>query len=209
MAALPKYPRRIFFYCDTPPSEGGETPIVLSDIVYEKVKEELPEFVEELSAKGVRNNRRMPDGVDDLDSEVGRSWQAALMTTSVEEAEQICKRLYEKYEWLEDGSLQTSSKKMDAFRLDPRTNRMTWFNNIVATHYAFQDARNVPEKAITYGDDSTIKRENIERVYAIMKEHSVAFKWRKGDVILVDNELVLHSRNEYKPPRRILVGLCE
>jgi alpha-ketoglutarate-dependent taurine dioxygenase len=44
---------------------------------------------------------------------------------------------------------------------------------------------------------------------AIFADVSVAVKWQKGDVILADNRLVLHARNTFKPPRRILASLVK
>jgi len=35
----------------------------------------------------------------------------------------------------------------------------------------------------------------------------VAFQWRQGDVLLIDNSLVMHSRDTFVPPRRVLVAL--
>ena len=35
----------------------------------------------------------------------------------------------------------------------------------------------------------------------------MAFKWEKGDVILIDNRTVMHSRRPFEGPRRILASL--
>ncbi|CAN1836787.1 Clavaminate synthase-like protein At3g21360 [Linum perenne] len=42
-----------------------------------------------------------------------------------------------------------------------------------------------------------------------MEEESVAIPWEKGDVLLIDNLAVLHSRKLFTPPRRILAALCK
>ncbi|KAI7734325.1 hypothetical protein M8C21_017030, partial [Ambrosia artemisiifolia] len=39
MSYVPVSPKKLFFFCEEEPGEGGETPIVLSHIVYEKMKE--------------------------------------------------------------------------------------------------------------------------------------------------------------------------
>jgi hypothetical protein len=35
---VPKYPFKIYFYCEVPAAEGGETPILLSHNVYKRLQ---------------------------------------------------------------------------------------------------------------------------------------------------------------------------
>lgn len=42
----------------------------------------------------------------------------------------------------------------------------------------------------------------------IMDEISVAFRWHQGDVLLLDNRTVMHSRRCFEGPRRILASLA-
>jgi len=53
------------------------------------------------------------------------------------------------------------------------------------------------------------KPEDVLRVSQILDELSVAFKWEKGDVVLVDNKQALHSRRPFIPPRRVLAALFQ
>jgi hypothetical protein len=191
MIYLPKYPSHLFFYCDLPPQEGGETPIILSSVAYEKVLEQIPEFVREIEEKGVRYVRVMPLE-DDPSSGVGRSWQNSFKTSDRREVEEKCKGAYEKIEWLPDGSLKTTSFKFPGVKLETRTQKMTWFNQIVAAYYAWRDVRNDPKKVIIFGDGTSIDSSLIEKCFKILKENDVEFKWKKGDVLMIDNLLVLH-----------------
>jgi hypothetical protein len=87
MAQVAKFPQEIFFFCDVEPKEGGETPILLSRLVYERMKSAKPEFVEKLQQLGVRYTRVMPDG-DDPSSAIGRGWQSTYGTQDKQVAEQ-------------------------------------------------------------------------------------------------------------------------
>mmetsp|Transcript_19096 Transcript_19096/g.47726 ORF Transcript_19096/g.47726 Transcript_19096/m.47726 type:complete len:433 (+) Transcript_19096:300-1598(+) len=40
-----------------------------------------------------------------------------------------------------------------------------------------------------------------------MKRSSVAFQWKAGDVLLLHNDLAMHSRETFVPPRRVLASL--
>ncbi|CAF0737423.1 unnamed protein product [Brachionus calyciflorus] len=208
MAQVPKFPSHLFFYCDVEPSEGGETPLCLSNAVYERINSERPEFIEKLRSLGVKYTRVLPD-YDDPSSPIGRSWRSTFMTESKEEAEKKCIEHGGSYEWLENDCLKTVSQIFDPIRLDERTGKLTWFNSIVAVYYGWKDSRNTPETAITYGDGTPLNLEDVKFSKEVLDELCVSIKWKKSDVILVDNRQVLHARNSFVPPRRILAALFQ
>ena len=198
----------MFFFCETPPKHGGETPIVLSSVAYDLINAKLPDFVRQLNERGVRYTRVLPYE-DDNESGVGRSWRYSFKTSNKAEVEQICEKLYERVEWLEDNSLRTVSFKFPGTRLDERTGKRTWFNQIVPAFFTWFDSRNQKSKAVTFGDGGEFDPEVIAQCFEILKENCVEFKWQRGDVILLDNMLILHGRNTYQPPRRILAAIFE
>ncbi|KAK2599583.1 hypothetical protein N8I77_011324 [Diaporthe amygdali] len=50
----PHYPAYVFFYCLSPPTTGGETPINNSVVLYRRLKDRHPEFIKEVERKGVK-----------------------------------------------------------------------------------------------------------------------------------------------------------
>jgi alpha-ketoglutarate-dependent taurine dioxygenase len=62
-------------------------------------------------------------------------------------------------------------------------------------------------KLVTFEDNTEIRQEDAEVCHEVMNRISVALKWKKGDVVLVDNRLALHARRTYLPPRRIYAAL--
>ena len=54
MAHLNDYPLILFFYCDIPAKEGGNTPLALSNVIYRKMAEREPDFVNRLEKEGLR-----------------------------------------------------------------------------------------------------------------------------------------------------------
>jgi hypothetical protein len=50
MAQVPLYPLTLFFHCDVI-TKGGETPILRSDVLYNRVNETFPEFTKKLEEK--------------------------------------------------------------------------------------------------------------------------------------------------------------
>eukprot|EP00026_Physarum_polycephalum_P011400 Phypoly_transcript_11625.p1 GENE.Phypoly_transcript_11625~~Phypoly_transcript_11625.p1 ORF type:complete len:330 (+),score=63.91 Phypoly_transcript_11625:172-1161(+) len=211
LAYLPVNPRALFFFCEIPPAADGETPILASYRVYEKLKEQNPEFIDRLDKKKVRYTRVISTH-DKCDRKYQRSWQEMYATEDRVEAE---KRAHETgtdtVEWLEDGSMKVVTVPLDAIKFDERTKKHVFFNSIVLLHSASHGIKAAGSSlwAPTYGDFSPIADEDVLSALNIMKQEKVEFKWEKGDVVLVDNTLALHARNVFTPPRRILTAIIK
>ena len=79
-------PSKLFFFCEVEPGSGGETPIALSHVIYERMKEKYPEFVQKLEDHGLIYIRRLADQ-DDLSSVLGRGWKSTFLTDDKTTAE--------------------------------------------------------------------------------------------------------------------------
>ena len=88
-----------------------------------------------------------------------------------------------------------------------RTNEKVFFNSMVAAYTGWKDSRNDPEKAVIAGDGTPIDPIFIQAAADIMEEICVAFTWQRGDVLLLDNRTVMHSRRSFTGKRRILASL--
>ncbi|CAD6266189.1 unnamed protein product [Miscanthus lutarioriparius] len=87
MAQAPTFPSKLFFFWEVEAKSGGETPIVLSHYVYQKVKDKFPEFVEKLEKCGLIYTRVLGEG-DDSSSPIGRGWQSVFATSDKVVAEE-------------------------------------------------------------------------------------------------------------------------
>ena len=76
---LPSYPRKLFFFCKEEAAFGGETPILLSHIVYQKMEEKYPDFVEKLEEFGLIYTI-FAEEEDDDSSALGRGWKSIFQT---------------------------------------------------------------------------------------------------------------------------------
>ena len=84
LAQVANPPAYVFFYCDTPSDEGGETPIIDSTQVYQFAETNHPEFISKLKEVGVRYIRTLPKE-EDKSSPIGRSYKDSWGVTSKEE----------------------------------------------------------------------------------------------------------------------------
>ena len=207
MSQVPNPPAYIMFYCDVPPEQGGETPIVLSNRVYKRFRDISAEFADRLEDKGVRYIRVMP-GEDDETSAIGRSWRSTFLTDSRDDAEQKMKDMGMEWQWLENDELYTVTRALPAIRTDKRSGRKTFFNSVVAAYTGWVDSRNDPTKAVRCGDDTPVDGDVLIQTAQAMKEECVAFKWQKGDILLIDNALVMHSRSPFAGRRSILASIA-
>ncbi|OIT05263.1 PREDICTED: clavaminate synthase-like protein At3g21360 [Nicotiana attenuata] len=207
MAQVPEYPSKLFFFCDIEPGSGGETPIVLSHVVYEKMKSKYPDFVERLEEHGLIYIRVLGED-DDPSSPIGRGWKSTFLTKDKSVAEERAAKLGMKLEWIEDG-VKTVMGPIPGIKFNQVRQQKIWFNSMVAAYTGWKDTRNDPVKAVTFGDGQPLPAEVIHDCLRILEDESVAVPWKKGDVLLIDNLAVLHSRKPFNPPRRILASLCK
>ena len=151
MAQVPNPPNYVAFYCEREPSEGGETPIILSRAVAEYFERTYPEFYDKVLQMGVRYVRTMPLE-NDNSSAIGRSWKSTFGVETKEEAEEVMTRLGTTWKWLENGDCRTTTATVPALRSEPRLGNMrTFFNAIVAAYTGWVDSRNDPTKSILLG----------------------------------------------------------
>lgn len=207
MAQVPEYPRKVFFYCEIEPAEGGETPILPSHLVYQRMEKEWPEFVQKLLEHGLLYTRILGEG-DDPSSPIGRGWQSTFLTKDRTEAEKRAASLGMRLEWLEDG-VKTVSGPIPAVKTDELRQRRVWFNSMVAAYTGWEDARNDPLKAVKFGDGTPLPKEAVMACLDILTEESVSIPWRHGDVLVLDNIAVQHARKSFAPPRRVLASLAK
>lgn len=205
MAQTPIYPSKLFFYCEEAPAEGGATPLCRSDILVERMEQEVPQFLADCAAKGLKYSNVMP-AEDDPQSGMGRSWQSTLSVDSQGAAESRLAELGYSWEWLDDGCLRVTSPVLPAVR-DLRDGRRSFFNQLIAAFRGWKDTRNDPSQAIRFGDDSPLDVDAVMRAVEMAEELCFDVPWQKGDVALVDNYRVMHGRRFFVGKRRVLASL--
>jgi len=206
MAQAPNPPNYILFYCEIESPQGGATPIIPSAEVANFFTARFPEFSTRVAEQGVRYIRVMPE-VTDPTSAQGRSWKETYDVKTREEAEKVMGSQGTTCEWQANGDCRTITTVLPGLRADDRTGQQTFFNSVVAAYIGWNDSRNVGKRAVVLGDGSPIDEEAVESVAEFMRERRVAFKWKKGDVLIIDNFLAMHSRETFVRPRRVLTSL--
>ena len=207
-------PHRVVFHCADARAEGLATPLLDAHRVYLKLKTYAPAFVDELELKGVRYARVMT--LDDRPhSPIGRGWRK---TFGVNGPTQLEKKLAKEktgdvVEWLDaerfpgDSGVDASmyplrhyGPVMDAVLLDdvdpaePGKKRKRFFNQIFAAHRGWTDDLNAPGQSVVFGDGGEMPWEAMAMMARVFEEESVVVPWCVGDVLLIDNLRVMHSK---------------
>ncbi|XP_042502296.1 clavaminate synthase-like protein At3g21360 [Macadamia integrifolia] len=199
MALMKQFPSKIFFFCAQPSPEGGETSIVPSHIIVEKMKERVPKFMTKLSEMGYVVRRSLPKEIDN-GAITSKTWKFFLQTEDEDEAK---KRAQERLpcgsiNFNKDGSAELTYGPMNPVRRIGE--RKVWFNSILGYEDDF---------IFTFGDGNAIPSEAMDVYSQILNENCVDIKWQKGDILLLDNLAAQHARRPGKPPRAVLVSICK
>lgn len=202
------WPMKIAFFCQQPATSGGQTPIADSRRVYARID---PEVRQQFTAKQVMYIRNYGQGID-------LPWETVFQTADRAEVEAYCRRTRIEWEWGEGDQLRTRQVRQAVVQ-HPLTGEMVWFNQAHLFHVTNLDPEvrdalletfgeeDLPRQA-RYGDGTAIEASALEEIRAAYAQEALEFDWIAGDVLLLDNMLVAHSRRSYTGPRKVLVAMA-
>jgi alpha-ketoglutarate-dependent taurine dioxygenase len=203
------WPLKIFFFCQSPAELGGETPIADTRRILGRID---PKVRDKFAEKGVTYVRNFGAGF-------GLSWQEAFQTEDPQVVTQYCLSAGIECDWGRNDRLRIKQIRK-AIRSHPSTGESVWFNHAVFFHVSTLDpatqkvlSESFSEEELPgntyYGDGSKMEPEALDHLRRVYQEEKVLFRWRQGDIMMLDNMLVAHGRSPYCGPRKILVGMTE
>lgn len=218
-------PAWLTFSCLEVPTSGGATPVISSIGLASRLEEQAPEFFQQLLEQGVRYVYRY--GREQVISTTGASVFAAYgqhveddddEPTVRAKIEAEVRRHSETFEWHGDGSLSVQHI-VPIIRKHVATGLTTWFGNLTsaygrsrhhgATEPPFRGDDGSYHPLPTYGDGSLIGTADLELALGIAEDMQVDVEWQKGDVVLLDNYAVMHSRRAWTGNRTVLAALWD
>lgn len=204
-----QWPLRIFFLCEQPALEGGETPIADCRRVLRRLD---PEVRERFAEQGWMYVRNFGDGF-------GLDWQTVFQTENRAKVEEHCATSGILVDWKEGNRLRTRAIR-PALARHPKTGEELWFNHATFFHVStlapdiregllaeFEESE-LPTNTF-YGDGAPIPAEVLDHLREAYRRETVSFPWQQGDLLMLDNMLVAHGRAPYSGPRKVLVGMAE
>jgi alpha-ketoglutarate-dependent taurine dioxygenase len=225
MCYLPQRPSSIAFYCEVEPQRYGETPIFNSREMARDLPGELTKKMQRLGMLYRRYAAKRPRY-----SNVEKTQKQVFGTDKREDVQRILDRIQARSEWDEKGNL-VFDVHMPAFVRHPQ-NGQDCMNLVIFNRYAhgldtafFKERWNplklfLMNAAIGYaqskprvfmrtlwGDGAELSREETQTLLHTAWRHSVLFRWKKGDVLILDNILWGHGRLNVQGSRRIIAAL--
>ena len=212
-------PDRLFFGCLVPAESGGETQIADGREIYRRLD---PAVRDRFEGRGVTYLQHLWDAGDAPG--IGKSWQETFETTDRDEVEAYLRDSRMEFEWTDLG-LRTAATH-PAVVEHAVTGEKCWHNQADQWHREMagvkvsfggvHDARVDPSTAgtealgnhVTYGDGTEIDRNDLLHVRAVSQSCEATFRWHAGDVLAIDNVLVMHGRKPFTGHRRVLVAMA-
>jgi len=196
-------PDKLIFCCIIPAQIGGETPLADNRLVLNNIPESIQSKFRNL---GVLYKRRVSD-------ELGLGWNEIFQVQTKEEVEEQCKKNNIQFHWI--GDILDLSWKGPAIVNHALTGEEIWFNHAFFFNkfsysedfLSILDSEDDLPFSTFYGDGSSISREEYDLIKNAYDHSRVDFPWQKGDLLIVDNFLISHSRNSYDGDRQILVSI--
>ena len=219
-------PDRVAFFCEMPSDKGGATTVADAREITRRIDPAVRARFEEKG--GVRLRRTLP-GPNIVDERPGvpKPWTEVFDTQDEAEVERIAAARGWEISWLEDGSVQLWQEILPAVKTHPRTGETVWFNQAhifapeASLRWAARDGRRDqlrrlarayaenPELVdhIFHGDGAQVSAGDAEHLFDVFADAEIPVRWKRGDLLLLDNILAVHGRTAFEGERRVLAAL--
>jgi len=210
MAYSLSWPMKIWFCCLKSAQQGGETPIVDSRKIFQRLDSKIKDKFIQKKVMYVRNYS------DNLDL----SWENVFQTKNQLKVEDYCRSAGIELEWKDGGKHLRTRQVCQAVATHPKTGEIVWFNQAHLFHVSSLNPEvrqtllstikeeDLPRN-VYYGDGSPIEASVLDEIREIYQQEAVTFPWQEGDVLMLDNMLIAHGREPFMGSRKVVVGMAE
>lgn len=220
---MPHSPRLLAFFCRQPSETGGETVICDMRGLLEELPAALRKKISELDIEYVRNC--ISEDADDWRAHPminHPSWQYWFETNDRDQVEARLRYQDAEFEWHDDGSL-TFWTRAPGTTVHPVTGDLLCHNQlntqvlnavtIGAERAAMLDkaygASTPRPYGVRFANGEKLQDEEFMDFHTTIEKRKIAFPWRAGDVMLVENKLTAHGRHPFTGKRDVQVMMFD
>ncbi|MFG3104236.1 TauD/TfdA family dioxygenase [Streptomyces sp. NPDC048182] len=202
----PTFPGRLVHCCLEAPDEGGATALADGAAVLRALPAWLRARAEATGWELTRHHNGM----------VGVDWREAFATDDRGAVERHCAAHGIDWRWSGEDGLTTRRRTAAVLR-HPATGVPVWFNQLAFLNEWTMEpgvrsflveefgADGLPYNT-RFGDGTPLDRVTVDLINDVYAAHTVREPWRAGDVLVVDNLRMAHSREPYRGPRALTVA---
>eukprot|EP01124_Arcella_intermedia_P036394 TRINITY_DN9519_c0_g1_i1.p1 TRINITY_DN9519_c0_g1~~TRINITY_DN9519_c0_g1_i1.p1 ORF type:complete len:360 (+),score=54.10 TRINITY_DN9519_c0_g1_i1:33-1112(+) len=204
-----------------PASKGGSTPLYDMRLVWIDLVSQFYPLMVDLHRHGVIYTKNLPDANNTTKASLWLktadipTWQSNYPNMTKEQITATLEAQGEKVEWLPDGTLR-QSWHLPAFRQHPETGEYFFCNQILGF-----DARNFwqwPGRPfgdlafidcpthVRVGNGKDLTDAEYEGVLDAHHKNAMRGQWQTGDLVIMDNIRMTHSRDPYEGERRLAIS---
>ena len=230
MAYAYKRPGIIAFYCDIEPAIYGETPLYNCETIYQSLSEESKRILE----KGVQYVRRHPKKYSKFFPKIGTTWTQSFSTNDKNEVEQSLRASHYDFKWgyHDELSIKTYppavlthpvtrkkcvnlllSNGLSEFRtLSMFKKRYSLFVRLcmeLLTTIVVLRGKGISLTKLYDHDGRKLPYQTTKELHKAFWDSSVIFRWKKDDLLIIDNITAAHGRMNFSGSRRILACLAD
>lgn len=209
MSYLSRWPTVLAFFAVTAPLANGQTSLAITADVSAAID---PEVVRRFHERGLKYVRIFHTGMA-----FGKSWQETFGTSDRGKVQLIVKDLGSDICWIDTDTLQLETYRSALLDLDG-SGRFFWFNQAEQWHpsalspqvrqqFSAMLGNDLMPHDCKYGDGSEIPPEDLRGIRKAMAGAKLLFDWQAGDLLILDNRLMMHGREPFAGERRILAYL--
>lgn len=216
------YPKHIYFFCQIPPKEKGETIIADARKVYKSMNEKIRNSFIEKELKYV-SCYYYKSPVMNFINKLQRSHKSWIDVFETHDKKEVEKKCYESefgFKWNQNDWLQICQQR-PAIIHHPITKEPVWFNQAHLYDFnpkllgwwrylgakSFYIRKHMRLHEVFFGDNTKIPRNDFYNILDTLDANTIYFPWQKGDVLVLDNVLTMHGRATFTGKRRILTAM--
>jgi alpha-ketoglutarate-dependent taurine dioxygenase len=181
-------PLMLWFFCAKPPLQDGETILCDGKRFFDELSDSLKDLFarKRLKYRGYLNKE---------------GWQKRYKTDDLNEVKEICKSNDTQLEVNADESINLSYICPAIY--PSRTGEFTVFIG------SLLPAKAINPDAVCFDDGTKIGTDILSELNEIADKITAEIKWRKGDILMVDNTRIMHGRRAFADEEReIYIRLC-
>jgi len=181
-------PLMLWFFCDHPPAQDGQTIICDGKQFFDELSDGLKELFNQKKLKYHGHYHQ-------------DAWQKTYKTDDLSVLEEICKN--------NDLQLQINEdESIDLYYICPAIHRSKFGEDRVFIS-SLLAAKKINPQSVSFDDDSEITDEIMAEINQLADKITINICWQKGDFLMVDNTRIMHGRRAFNDDqRKIYLRLC-